>query len=58
MQEKKILLISIAILAFLVLVPLAMAGEDDWLVDKGKPYLEQDSAVASAKLIESMLERP
>lgn len=51
-QEKKILFVSIAILAFLVILPVVMAGDDILFVELARPSLEQESAVTDAKLIE------
>jgi len=50
-QENKILFLSIAILAFLVLLPAAMADDDTLFVDLARSPLEQDTTVSHAKLI-------
>lgn len=52
MQEKKILFISIALLAFLALLPVVMAGEVVLFLELARPALEQDPAVSNAQLIE------
>ena len=52
MQEKKILFVPFALLAFLILLPVVMAGEDVLFIDVAHLAPDQDAAVSKVKLIE------
>ena len=51
-RKNLILFVSIAILAFLFLLPLVTASDEILLLDVAHPAPAQDTAVASAKLVE------
>lgn len=51
MQDKKILFFASALLAFLIILPVVMAGDDLLFIDAGYPRTRQNNHISQAKLI-------